>query len=129
VVRFSKVFEGELVSETMLVKGYNDGKEELKEIASILKEINPKVAFVAVPTRPPTAPVEPGNVELALEIFREALGDRVIPLTGRSFNSYPKDERGLVEIAKVHPVPKELFSEVPEGCEIVRYGGEEFVRC
>ncbi len=129
ILKFSKTFEHEIVTETMVVKGYNDSKEELREIAEIIKEIGPKVAFIMVPTRPPTIPVEPGDVELALKVFKEIIGENVVPVTQRSFASYPKDEKSLAEIAKVHPVPKRLFSEVPKGCSVITYMGEEFVRC
>jgi len=126
---FAHTFEGKLVTETMLIKGINDDEESLKEIAYMIKEIRPSVAFIMVPTRPPMLPVMPGDLKLATKVLTDILGEIVVPISDRSFNSYPKNERSLKEIAKVHPVPKKLFEDVPKECSVVVFEGQEFVRC
>ncbi len=129
IKKFAKHFKGKLVTETMVIKGINDSREKLKDIANIIRDLKPKTAFIMIPTRPPAMPVEGGNVELAYQVFREIIGDNVVVLTKDPFKFYPKDPKELKRIAEVHPVPKELFEVVPSDCSIVTYNGREFVRC
>ena len=46
-------YPGELVTETMLVEGVNDSESELVPIAQFLAELQPFIAYLALPTRPP----------------------------------------------------------------------------
>ena len=50
---FSKKYPGELVTETMLVHGFNSDPDMLEEMAAILAGLNPESAHLAIPTRPP----------------------------------------------------------------------------
>ena len=51
---FSKAFKGTLVTETMLVRGINDHEANLKAKAEYLEQLNPAIAYIAIPTRPPS---------------------------------------------------------------------------
>jgi len=44
---FAGAFEGELATETMLVKDVNDDEASIREIASFLGEVQPAVAYIA----------------------------------------------------------------------------------
>ncbi|UXD21677.1 hypothetical protein IPA_06630 [Ignicoccus pacificus DSM 13166] len=129
MLRFARSYKGKLVTETMIIAGMNDDEEQLREIANIIAQLKPQTAFIAIPTRPPALPVKAGNIELAYEIFKEVIGDNVVPLTDDPFKFYPEDEGELVKIAKVHPVPFERFREIPSNCYVVVYKGRRFVRC
>jgi wyosine [tRNA(Phe)-imidazoG37] synthetase (radical SAM superfamily) len=50
---FANEYKGKLHSETMLVEGYNDSKESIENTASFIAELNPKTAYLSIPTRPP----------------------------------------------------------------------------
>jgi wyosine [tRNA(Phe)-imidazoG37] synthetase (radical SAM superfamily) len=50
---FSRSYEGKLVAETMLVAGVNDREESLHHVALYLRALQPSVAYLAIPTRPP----------------------------------------------------------------------------
>ncbi|MFN2341358.1 MAG: hypothetical protein ABR547_08830 [Halanaerobium sp.] len=50
---FSREYEGQFLTETMLVKGINDQKSELRKIADFIKKLNTNHSYIAVPTRPP----------------------------------------------------------------------------
>ncbi len=120
---FAMVYQGTLVTETMLVMGIN---EDVRDVAAFVKELNPRVAFLNVPERPPQESWvrEPENLEKIYETFKEYVKN-VVLITKRS------DVIGgnVSEIAKVHPVPLRVAKEVPEGCYVVEYKGEKYIKC
>jgi len=60
MLAFAEAYRGELVTETMLVRGVNDDAAHLADVASFLAQLQPAKAYLAVPTRPPAEPwVEP----------------------------------------------------------------------
>ncbi|MBN2565675.1 MAG: radical SAM protein, partial [Candidatus Eisenbacteria bacterium] len=64
MIRFAKDYDGDLVTETMLVRGLNDDEDELEGIAGFLSILTPGVAYLSVPTRPPVEPwVEIPDIE------------------------------------------------------------------
>jgi len=50
---FAQSFSGILVTETMLVRGVNDTRECMQEMADFLHALQPSRAYLSVPTRPP----------------------------------------------------------------------------
>jgi len=50
---FAREFGGTLVTETLLVAGFNDGEADLARTADFLAEVAPATAYLAVPVRPP----------------------------------------------------------------------------
>lgn len=74
--RFAAAFGGALLTETMLVRGLNDDEAGLTAVADFVAELNPAMAYLSYPTRPPTetwvkAPTEDA-VARAFSIFRAA---------------------------------------------------------
>nr|HID14990.1 radical SAM protein [Anaerolineae bacterium] len=53
MLAFARAYEGELVTETMLIEGLNDDEALVGEIADFLARLNPARAYLSVPTRPP----------------------------------------------------------------------------
>jgi wyosine [tRNA(Phe)-imidazoG37] synthetase (radical SAM superfamily) len=53
LVRFAKAYRGTLTTETMLVAGVNDSAPEIDAIACRLAVLQPAIAFLDVPLRPP----------------------------------------------------------------------------
>ncbi len=111
--KFSKRFEGELATETMLVKGVNDNEEEIRRVVEFLVNLNPDKAYVAIPMRPPAENwVEPPTgktVNLAYQIFKEKL-EHVELLTGYEGNEFISTgdiEEDLLGITAVHPMKRE----------------------
>ena len=110
---FSKRFEGELATETMLVKGVNDSEEEIRKVTEFLVELQPDKAYVGIPTRPPAENwVEPPSektVNLAYQIFKEKL-KHVELLTGYEGNEFVSTgdvEEDLLGFTAVHPMKRE----------------------
>jgi wyosine [tRNA(Phe)-imidazoG37] synthetase (radical SAM superfamily) len=50
-LQFANDFNHELTTETMLLKGVNDSKEEIEKVAKYLEELKPDKAYVAIPSR------------------------------------------------------------------------------
>lgn len=53
VRRFARNYSGKLVTEMMMVNGINDSVDHIHEMASFLADLQPGIAYIAVPTRPP----------------------------------------------------------------------------
>ncbi len=117
---FSVVFEGELATETMLVKGVNDNEANLRETARFLGEIQPKVAYLAIPTRPPAEewvrPAQEDQIHQAYHLFKEQV-DRVELLVGYEGNAVASTgdaEQDLLSITAVHPMRKDAVEQLLE---------------
>jgi len=107
---FAGVFEGELATETMLVKGVNDDEANLRETARFLGEIQPKVAYLAIPTRPPAEewvrPAQEDQIHQAYHLFKQQV-DQVELLLGYEGNAFATTgdaEQDLLSITAVHPM-------------------------
>jgi wyosine [tRNA(Phe)-imidazoG37] synthetase (radical SAM superfamily) len=113
--KFALTYKGKFVTETMLVKGLNDDINSLQNTAELLKEIDPDVAYILVPTRPPTEKfVEPPTEEslnLAYQVFSESLKnvELLISNEGTDFGFYSDAEKELVSILSVHPMRKDAI--------------------
>lgn len=70
---FSKEFKGQLVTETMLVKGLNDNRQSLEKTAQFISKINCSMAYLSIPTRPPALkwarPPEEQKISRAYHLF------------------------------------------------------------
>ena len=112
---FAECFKGTLVTETMLVRGFNDDETHLREIADRVQRINPEKAYILVPTRPPA---ETGVLKPAAETLRNAFDiflQRGIPTEciagdeGDSFYFTDDIVNDLLSILAVHPVREDVI--------------------
>ena len=117
MVEFAQVFENELTTETMLLKGVNDDLDEIKRIADFLALLKPNKAYVAIPTRPPAEKVEAASEQTindAYQIFKEKLGKEVEYLIGYEGNAFActgNVQEDLLSITAVHPMREEAVAE------------------
>lgn len=108
--QFASEFEGELVSETMLVAGINDSPASIASVGEFLSEIDLPLAYLAIPTRPTpyptvTAPDEE-TVTRAYALLSEYV-PQVECLTGYEGDAFASsgDARAdLLAITAVHPM-------------------------
>jgi wyosine [tRNA(Phe)-imidazoG37] synthetase (radical SAM superfamily) len=114
---FSKIFPGELVTETMLVQGIGIDTDILKEMVDFLARLNPAKAYLAIPTRPPAEswvrPPTPEDINVAFQVFREKL-DQVEYLIGYEGNAFAftgNVEEDLLSITSVHPMRESAVGE------------------
>jgi wyosine [tRNA(Phe)-imidazoG37] synthetase (radical SAM superfamily) len=108
---------GDLVTETMLVQGVNDGEEQVREVGDFLARLRPSIAYLSIPTRPPAEewvrPPSEEAVNRAYQIFSERL-DRVeylIGYEGDAFTFTGDVVEDLLSITAVHPMREEAVGE------------------
>jgi wyosine [tRNA(Phe)-imidazoG37] synthetase (radical SAM superfamily) len=113
--RFADSFEGELVTETMLIDGKNDGARTIDATAAFVDELRPRVAYLAVPTRPPAeSSVRPPRAEVlnrAFHRFADRL-PRVELLTGfegTEFATTGDVAEDVLGITAVHPLREDAM--------------------
>jgi len=112
IIEFSRAYEGILDTETMVVRGLNDGAEVLERTAAYLRVVRPDTAYISVPLRPPAEPwvgwPRATSLVLAATIFKRHLG-RVVCLTeseGDAFDATDEFTADLLAITAVHPMPE-----------------------
>jgi wyosine [tRNA(Phe)-imidazoG37] synthetase (radical SAM superfamily) len=114
---FSSRYHGRLATETMIVKGINDGVAHLEAIADYLSQIQPGIAYLSVPTRPPAEEwAQPPNEETlhrAYRIFRERMEcvEYLIGYEGNAFAYTGDVEQDLLSITAVHPMREDAVSD------------------
>jgi len=112
---FAAEFNGTLTTETMMVKDVNNDEDELEAIASFLAELQPDVAYIAVPTRPPAERwVKPASEEAlnaAYQIFSELLShvELLIGFEGEDFAYSGDVERDILSVTAVHPMREDAL--------------------
>jgi wyosine [tRNA(Phe)-imidazoG37] synthetase (radical SAM superfamily) len=115
MLRFAADFGGTLCTETMLIRRLNDAAAQLEQTAGFVARLNPEVAYLAVPTRPPAEPralpPDESTLHRAWHIFADRL-PRVELLTGYEGDAFgtPADpESGLLGITSVHPMREDAL--------------------
>lgn len=117
IEKFAFNFKGILVTETMLVKGINDSIESMNKTAGIIKEINPHMSYILVPTRPPAeSNVKSPNEESlnnAYQIFSSLLNsvELITHYEGTNFSFSSDAEKELISILAVHPMRRDSVEE------------------
>ncbi len=146
MVKFRKIYHGQIWMEYMAIEDLNDGMDELRKIGDILKRISPDKIYVNVPIRPPAESwVKPSTkIEDINSIFGE-VSRIVLPEEGDFYVS-GADERSIRaevhEIIKRHPMRREQLYEILKEKKIpdslvqklidegkikrIMYNGEEF---
>jgi len=117
MLEFARGYGGELVTETMLVEGINDGAEHMEEAADFLARLQPDRAYLAIPTRPPAeewaqAPREE-IINRAYQVLSERVGhvEYLIGYEGNAFAFTGDVEEDLLSITSVHPMREEAVDE------------------
>jgi wyosine [tRNA(Phe)-imidazoG37] synthetase (radical SAM superfamily) len=117
MLEFANAYQGELVTETMLVQGVNDGDDHLWEVCDFLARLRPARAYVSIPTRPPAegwvrAPDEK-VINRAYQIFSQRVEqvEYLIGYEGNAFAFTGNVEKDLLSITAVHPMREEAVSE------------------
>ncbi len=130
IKEFASSFKGEIITETMLVNGLNDSEKHIEETAAFLASINPSVAYLAIPTRPPAekwagAPSET-VINRAYVIMSEHLKnvEYLIGYEGDAFSHTGNVGEDILNITSVHPMRRsaveEFLSEANESWDTVQ---------
>jgi wyosine [tRNA(Phe)-imidazoG37] synthetase (radical SAM superfamily) len=122
-LKFAREFDGQLVTETMLVEGVNDGSDHIRAVAGFLAELQPSVIYLSIPTRPPAekwvcAPCE-AAVNRAYQIVNQEVDvdgkhpavEYLIGYEGNAFAFTGDVEQDLLSITSVHPMREDAVIE------------------
>ena len=115
ITEFSKTYEGELITETMLIRNVNDSEDSIKEIHNYISKLKPSVAYLSIPTRPPSEdwvkPPHEETINRAYQIFCEKIEqvEYLIGYEGDAFAFTGNVKEDLLSIMAVHPMRKEAI--------------------
>ena len=129
IARFAESFDGDLVSETMLVAGINDDTESVQTVGGFLRDTGFAKAYLSIPTRPTpfaaiTAPDEQ-TVNRAYHVLAEHVRnvEYLVGYEGDEFASSGDPREDLLSVIAVHPMRSsavhELLNRTGAGWEIV----------
>ena len=117
---FRREYAGRLWMEVMLLGGINDSDEALRDLAAVLKEINPDMVHIVLPTRP--APEQEirlpseERIERAIAILSEVT-TVVHPLKGNMYlRSAPDLLKAVTAIISRHPVQQRELQKAIADC-------------
>lgn len=148
IISFSKSYGGELITDTMLCGGLNDGEDHVSALAGYLERVRASANYISVITRPPAEPLAQKPSEESLnrvfQAFDRARGRAALNTgyEGGDFSTAGGAESGFLAIISVHPMREdaaaaylekagagpELIEELKSRGEIVEafYAGEKF---
>ena len=116
-IEFARLYQGQLVTETMLVEGVNDGEDCMDEVSAFLARLQPDIAYLSIPTRPPAekrvhAPGE-GAINRAYQTLSEQVQrvEYLIGYEGNAFAFTGHVEDDLLSITAVHPMREDAVQE------------------
>ncbi|NOY36639.1 MAG: radical SAM protein [Chlorobi bacterium] len=124
ILDFADIYQGKLVTETMLVKGYNDDPQSILMTATCLEKVYPDVAYIGIPTRPPAVPTaEPAGEEainLAYQEFSRMVPhvELILGYEGNAFAYTGNIEEDILSITAVHPMRREAVEEMLRKAEL-----------
>lgn len=107
---FAQRFQGTLATETMLVAGVNDAPDALAATAAAIANLEPDVAYLSIPTRPPAEtwvhPPQEDTLNRAYQIFAARLSrvELLIGYEGNAFAATGDAAADLLSITAVHPM-------------------------
>ena len=107
---FAREFGGTLMTESMFIQGLNEHLSHARVLAEFIAQVNPRIAYIAVPTRPPAVgSIQAADGETLTRIFHlfETAGldaEYLIGYEGNAFSSTGDAKNDLLSITAVHPM-------------------------
>jgi len=117
---FAAGYSGMLVTETMLVQDFNTSEDDLRETAEFIRSVDPAIAYLSIPTRPPVdASVRGPEHEVlnqAFQVFGQSVPqvEYLIGYEGDEFASTGDIVRDLLSITAVHPMRRNALEQFLE---------------
>ena len=117
MLEFAQGFTGEIITETMLIKGMNESYQEIENIAKFLALLKPARSYISIPTRPTAVkeilPASSEVLNMAYQLFKENLSniEYLIGPGGNEFGFSGNIEEDLLAITSVHPMREEAVRE------------------
>jgi wyosine [tRNA(Phe)-imidazoG37] synthetase (radical SAM superfamily) len=116
IIDFSKTYDGKLITETMLIKNVNDAEDSIKKISNYISKLEPAIAYLSIPIRPPSekwvSSPDEENINRSFQIFSEKIEhvECLIGYEGNAFAFTGNVEEDLLSIMSVHPMRKEAIA-------------------
>lgn len=110
MMAFRKHFQGELVTETMLISGINDDKRTILQVSNFLQELQPFKSYLSIPVRPPAEswvkPPEPESLRMILDEIERQLpfAEVLFDQENEDFESTGNIIDDILAILAVHPI-------------------------
>lgn len=117
---FRKKFKGILATETMLIKDINDSEEACRDISRFLADLQPDIAYLSIPTRPPAErsirAAEPAALNMAFQKLVNNIKKVEIlsGYEGNAFSSTGDVQQDILNITAVHPMRKDAVKDMLE---------------
>jgi wyosine [tRNA(Phe)-imidazoG37] synthetase (radical SAM superfamily) len=115
ILEFASAFKGKIITETMLVKDINDGSKHVEKVADFLALLNPEIAYLSIPIRPPAkswvqAPDE-GVINRSFNFLKNGVSqvEYLIGYEGNAFSFTGEVEEDILSITSVHPMREEAL--------------------
>jgi len=116
---FAADFKGVLTTETMLIKDFNDHREDMEKIVDFLLRLKPAKAYLSIPTRPPARreieAAEEAVINMAYQLYSGRLPgvdvEYLIGYEGNAFATTGNVEKDILGITSVHPMREEAITE------------------
>lgn len=113
ILQFRENYSGKLVTETMLIEGFNDNEDDLIKIVHFIVNVVPDIAYLTIPTRPtPLKGIHSPANEKTVSIYKiiQSIYPKVELLNtyeGNEFSTAGETEKALISIMAVHPMRKD----------------------
>jgi wyosine [tRNA(Phe)-imidazoG37] synthetase (radical SAM superfamily) len=115
MLMFQKNYHGELVTESMLVAGLNDGENSARQLCDFLLELQPFKSYLSIPTRPPAepgiTPPSPDSLQQIIQICSAQISfmDLLFETEVGEFVSTGDLAEDILSITAVHPLREEAL--------------------
>jgi len=113
IMEFKEIYNGTLVTETMLIDGMNDNEDELIKVAHFIVKVDPEIAYLTIPTRPtPLINIHRPEREKTKNVYRIVKSifnntELLDEYEGNEFSTSSETEESLISIMAVHPMRKD----------------------
>jgi wyosine [tRNA(Phe)-imidazoG37] synthetase (radical SAM superfamily) len=118
--QFAKMYQGRLLTETLLVGGANDSEQDVADVAEFVAGLDADFSYICIPTRPPTegwvqAPSEE-SVNRAFQIFSNHVSnvECLLGMETGTFGTTGDIETDILGITAVHPMRRSAVGEMLE---------------
>lgn len=115
ILEFTNIFKGEIITETMLLEDINDDSRNIEQVVDFLIQVNPKIAYLSIPIRPPAEKwvQAPGEEDLnhIFNIFKKRISkvEYLVGYEGNAFAFTGEVEEDILSITSVHPMREEAL--------------------
>jgi len=115
ILEFAKLYKGKLVTETMLVHGLNDNRDQIEKLADFIKQLSNDTSYLSVPIRPPAEKWVRPPIEETLTRAYQILSAEIknveylIGYEGNTFAFTGDVKKDLLSITAVHPMREEAI--------------------